>query len=95
MYSAWTQHLPEPADKVKFSERVQSSKIVLDRLIQLMELDEKAINTAEIDVHTYDVANWACLQAHRNGIKYCLTKYKKLLNLDQQKEADHARNTIS
>jgi hypothetical protein len=86
MYTAWTQNLSDPSDKERFEKRVQGSKTVLNRLRELMEADEKAINTAELDVKTYEVSNWAYLQAHRNGIKTCLAKYKRLLTLDQQKE---------
>ncbi len=81
MISAWTKHLTDEEDKEKFRNKVLGSKIVLERIKDLMADDLKAIEADEISVDAYDNANWAYRQAHRNGYKNALRKLNILLDL--------------
>lgn len=84
MISAWTKHLPTEQDKKQFEEVVRRSTAAFERLTQLVEEDEKAVERSIIDPNDFDSPSWAAKQAYYNGFKACLYKYKKLLNLDQK-----------
>lgn len=85
MFTLWTKHLKDPEQIAQFENTVHSSKTVLDRLKELIEEDEKAQNASELDPAGFNVPNWPEKQASRIGYRACLAKYKKLVDLDQQK----------
>lgn len=85
MFTIWTKHLKDPEQITQFENTVQSSKTVLDRLKVLIEEDEQAQNVSELDPASFNTPNWTERQASRIGYRACLYKYKKLIDLDQQK----------
>lgn len=78
--SAWTKHLADQTDKDNFNQKVRSSKVVLERLQQLMDEELSSIDRDEINVATYENPNWAYRQAHRNGFKNAIRKLNILLD---------------
>lgn len=86
MYTKWTQHLESEDEKEKFHNSLISSKVVLDRLIQLIDEEVQALGKSELDQKNYTVANWPYLQAHRNGNKQTYAVIRKLIDLDQQRK---------
>jgi hypothetical protein len=85
MYSAWTKNLKDPEDIIRFQNTVHSAKPVLDRLIQLIEEEEKALERSETDIRIFDLPNWAERQAFKNGCRSYMNTIKKLIDLDQQR----------
>lgn len=85
MYTKWTEHLNNKADKENFENQVRSAKDVLDRLKHMLEDREKSLNRTEIDMKTYDSPGWDFRQAHMNGRRAEIYDLKKLVDLDQQK----------
>lgn len=85
MYTKWTQHLSDPEDKKRFENDIISAKPVLERITSLLNEEEQALDRSEMDIRTYDLANWSERQAHKNGFRSCLYMVKKLIDLDQQK----------
>lgn len=81
MITAWIQGL-NVEDQDKLSKRVKSSRDVLDRIIEIMNKDEDALNRRESSASVYDNANWDYRQADANGYRRCLREYKQLLNID-------------
>ena len=85
MYIEWTKHLNDPENKSKFQKSILASKDVLDRLKQILEEKEQALDRSETDIATYNTPNWAERQAHKNGNRESIHFLKKLIDLDQQK----------
>lgn len=86
MYTMWTRHLSDPKEKEVFERKVQGSKEVLERLMTLLNEQERDLNQTETNLKIYDLPNWDYRQAHNNGFRQCLNIQKKLINLDQQKD---------
>lgn len=80
MHIAWTAHLAnKPDEKKQFEDTVIHSKAVLDRLKQLIEEKELAIDRIEYTPSEYETAGWSHKQAHLNGRRAILTDIKNLL----------------
>ena len=84
MYTRWTQHLTDPEEKERFRNQVISAKPVLERLIEMIDEDEQALDRTEIDPRSYSVPNWSELQAHKNGNRQVYAVIKKMIDLDHQ-----------
>lgn len=85
MISAWTSNLDTEDEKTKFQRILLSSKTAFDRLKQIIEERENAINSIELGVDIYVKPGWDAIQAHYNGEKAALKSIKTLIDLDQQK----------
>ena len=84
MYTEWTSHLTDPEEKANFTNQIRGSKSVLERLITILDEQEKELDRAETDPRTYEIPNWDYRQAHNNGYRQCLRILKKYIDLDQQ-----------
>jgi hypothetical protein len=84
MYTRWTQNLSNPEQIKEFQEYVKGSKRLLQRLEEILDEEETAINKSETTQKSYESPNWAYLQAHKNGFRQCLRIIHTLINLDQQ-----------
>lgn len=85
MFTHWTKHLKDPEDISQFENTVKSAKPVLDRLKDLMAEDDQNQNATSLDPAIFNAPNWGHRQASIIGYRACLNKYKKLVDLDQQK----------
>ncbi len=85
MYTRWTEHLKTDEEKEAFRKKIYSAKEVLDRLKNMLEDDYMLLDRTEEDQRIYGIANWAYLQAHKNGNRQVLKTIHNLVNLDQQK----------
>lgn len=85
MYSSWTKNLKDPEEIQRFQNTIQSAKPVLDRLIELVNEEEKALDRSETDIRVFDLPNWAERQAFKNGCRSYMQTIKKLIDLDQQR----------
>lgn len=85
MITAWTQGLNEE-DQGQLKKQIKNSKGVLDRIIEIMDRDENALNRRESTSSVYDSPNWDYRQADANGYRRCLREYKQLLTIDPDKE---------
>lgn len=86
MFTTWTKHISDPNEKERFERHIQSSKPVLDHLINLMDENEKSLDILELSEKDFDKPNWANKQAFRNGQRSVLRSMRKLINLDQQRD---------
>lgn len=82
----WTRNLKTAEEKERFENTLKGSKIVLDRLHQMLSEEEADIDYSETNLKTYETPNWAAKQAHKNGQRAMVRKIKQLISLDQQKE---------
>jgi len=83
MISAWTKHLETEEEKQRFKNSVLGSKLVLQRLKELLAEVDHDNDRIERDIRTYDLPNWDYRQAHLNGFKDCLNKINKIISIDQ------------
>lgn len=86
MYSIWTKHIKDPADKVQFEKSLKHNRWVLDALTGVLNQLEDESTSLELNPKVYDIPNWDYRQADLNGYRRCLRQIKKLLNLDQKDE---------
>lgn len=84
MITAWTKHLKTDEEKDRFRNKVNSAKVVLQRLIELLDEEEDSLDRSELSQMAYDNANWPYLQAHKNGYRQALSIVKKIITLDQE-----------
>lgn len=84
MFIDWTKNLSETIDKVNFELKLHSSKPILDRLKELLDEREAALDLHDLSVKAFDSPNWAHKQAFGNGYRSCLKMMKTLIDLDKQ-----------
>jgi hypothetical protein len=84
MISEWHQHLKTEEEKARFKNSVLGSKVVLDRLDEILLKIKDDTERLERNTDTYSIPNWDYRQAHVNGFMDCLHKVRKIINLDQQ-----------
>lgn len=82
--TAWTENLKTEEDKQKFLGGLYRARHIIERLLELMDKDDKSKTQAELSPRVYDNHNWHYLQAHANGYRQCLREYRKLLTLDHE-----------
>jgi hypothetical protein len=87
MWVEWTNHLNDPQDKENFQSQVFGAKTVLNRIKEIIENKEKALDRSELSMDTYSLPNWEHRQAHKNGNRESLKFLKTLVDLDSQREA--------
>lgn len=84
MISAWTKHISDEEEKVRFKQSVLGSKTVLNRLQTLLNEMKEDVDGLELNPKIYDIPNWDYRQADMNGYRRCLKQISKLINLDQE-----------
>jgi hypothetical protein len=87
MYTVWTDHLGTVEEKDNFKKGLRNCKWLFDRLDQILEQKEQALETNEINPSVYDsTPNWAFKQAHANGAKQVLKVIRKLIDISDQED---------
>lgn len=82
MISAWTKHLDNPEEIERLRSSVQGSKVVFDRLKDMLNEVEADLNSTELSTKIYDIPNWDYRQADMNGFRRCLKTVNKIITLD-------------
>ena len=82
MISAWTKHLKTPEEIERFSKFVQGSKLILERLRDIIQEDVNNLDSQEGTFKDFDVPNWDYKQAFRNGQRSTLKNIQRLLTID-------------
>lgn len=73
MLSAWSRHLVSDEEaKKKFEDMVKGSKLLTDRLQEILRTIEANIEIPEIGEKAFENPNWAYKQAYINGQKAAL-----------------------
>lgn len=83
MISTWTKHLSTEDEKARFKNSVLSSKLVLERLQELIKEVETEVDYAELSTKQYAVPNWDYMQADRNGFRRALKTINRIITIDQ------------
>ena len=76
MKTDWFKGIADEQEIDKIKSSVKSSRLVLERLSNLME--EKIKELDAIHANDYDSPSWAAKQAHINGLKEA---YRKVIAL--------------
>ena len=82
MISDWTKNLKTDEEKQRFENTVLSAKPVLNRLREIVDEKEAALDRDEASIKSFDTPNWAYKQAFKNGIRHANSGFKTLINLD-------------
>jgi len=82
MISAWTKHLKTEDEKARFKNSVLGSKIVLERLQQLIKEVEDDLDKTELNTKIYDIPNWDYRQADMNGFRRALKTIQTIITVD-------------
>lgn len=85
MFSQWTHNLSKPEEKERFIKTIQSSRPVLERLIEVIEEKENSVAREEMDKNSFAQPNWDYRQAYNVGYRAALNRVKSLIDLDHQK----------
>jgi len=80
MDSRWASHIQDPKQREEFLQLVTNSRIVLNRLLDIMETGQEAITRNEYSEEDYSVPAWSERQAHRNGRRSEHQKLRDLLS---------------
>lgn len=86
MYVGWTKHLSEDKDKEAFKGQIWRSRHVLNRVKDLIEIEEKAIDDTERDPKAYVNPAWPYMQAYKNGMRHGLSIIKQFVDLTKQQK---------
>ncbi len=84
MWVEWAKHLRSAKEKEDFEHYVLGSKALLNRLKDIVEEKEKALDRSELSIETYSIPSWDYRQAHKNGNRESLQWLKQLVDLDRQ-----------
>jgi len=76
----WLKHLSEPDRRESFEKTLRNNTLVFARLQDIITEWEETILRQETKPDQYSVANWAELQAHRNGNREIIQKLKDLIS---------------
>lgn len=88
MWIKWTANLKTESEINAFRDRVFSARPVLDRIVQLLDEKEAAIDRSEIAVAEYDNPNWSHKQAFKNGIRSACADLRLLLTIEDKNESN-------
>jgi len=81
MYTKWTSHLKTEDEKKRFENSVVGSRLVLERLRDLVDEGLKILEDRET---RFERPNWAYEEASIIGERKALKDMRKLINLDEQ-----------
>jgi len=84
MWIKWTSNLSTEAEINDFRNKVYGSKPVLDRIRQLLDEKEAAIDRSEIKLEEYENPNWSHKQAFKNGIRAACADLRLLLTIEDK-----------
>lgn len=74
----WTKNLPE-AERKNFEALVRNNRILLGRLLEILDDKLASIETKEDAKETYENPAYASWQAHMNGRRASLKEVRRLL----------------
>ena len=84
MKTIWTANLETEDEKERFKRSLLSSKVVLERLTEVIEMQLSSLNSLETGADIYTKPGWDALLAYYNGQKAILNWVKNLINLDKE-----------
>jgi hypothetical protein len=85
MFDVWTANLQTDEEKERFQNSLKGSKVVLDRLDQILTNKEMDLDRSTKSIKQYQTPNWGFETAHKNGYASALTQIRDLINLDHQR----------
>ena len=83
LVSLWTKHISDPEQKKKFEDTIRASTTLTQRLLEILEEEERALDQLTMSSQDFDSPAWAYKQAYRMGEKARLKKLRDLFNFAQ------------
>lgn len=88
MKTIWTKNLKTEEEAEHFNNSLRGSKIVLDRLYQLLDEKDQELDRSQKSMESYESPNWELKTAHKNGYSSALSHIKNLISLDPQSKTN-------
>lgn len=79
--SAWTRHLPDQKAREDFAVIVRNSTLLLTRLGEILEEQEKQSVAASYSQDDFKDPNWSHKQAFRNGRLSMIKTLKEIITI--------------
>lgn len=76
----WTKHLKSDEQKQTFEQSIRASTTIVNRLREILDEEERALDAQTIGVKEFDNPSWAYKQAYRLGEKNRISKLRELLD---------------
>lgn len=95
MITAWTKHLKTAKEIDEFEKYVRGSKVLLDRMQEILKENLSQLDSAEVKPTDFDDPNWSYKQAFRNGQRSTLKNILRLIHLDHRSEDESTRGRQS
>lgn len=87
MWIKWTSNLQTEDEINSFRNQVYAAKPVLERVRQLLDEKEAAIDRSEINPSTYENPSWSHMQAYKNGIRAACSDLRLLLTIEDERSS--------
>lgn len=84
MWIKWTSNLKSEGEINDFRNKIFAAKPVLDRITNLLDEKEAALDRSEINIAEYDNPNWSHKQAFKNGIRAACADLRLLLTIEDK-----------
>lgn len=88
----WTRNLSTDEEKHNFERSFQGSRVVLDRLQQLIAERQESMEVSERGLKQFENPNWAYRQAFNNGLRSAFNIVQILIApIDQKDKTQNER----
>lgn len=82
----WTSHLKDQKKKAEFEKTIIASVTMRERLLQILDEEEKQIDSSMCSTKGFENASWAYHQAYALGEKSRIKKLRDLLELKDRSD---------
>lgn len=84
MHTIWTKNLEDSLQRQQFATSYEGSKLVLDKLGELLDEKIAEIDRSNLTLKQYQSPNWAYETAHKNGMASAYQAVKDLVTIKDQ-----------
>jgi hypothetical protein len=76
----WTRNIKDPKKREDFERTLRASNTLVIRLLEILDEEERALNTGECSLKDFEDPSWAYKQAFKNGDRQRIKKLRDLLS---------------
>lgn len=77
----WTQHIRDKGKKIEFEKTIIASTTMRERLLEILDEEEKQLDTTATSIKDFETPAWAYKQAFILGEKSRIKRLRDLLEL--------------
>lgn len=79
----WVSHIKDPEKKSEFTKTILASTTMASRLLEILEEEERQIDSSMCSIKEFDSPNWSLKQAFYQGEKSRIKKLRELLEFNK------------